>query len=108
MLRSRGATTAVAALLALALVSPASASPLDDAKVAVEASDYIKARGALAQALASGANGREELTEIHRLSGIVAGALGDSKAATAAFHRALALSSKVALPPGTSPKIVRP
>ena len=92
----------------LAWRSPAAAGPLDDAKLAVEASDYLKARAALAEALASGANGREELAEIYRLSGIVAGALGEPKVASAAFQRALALSPKVALPPGTSPKIARP
>lgn len=109
MQRSRGAALAVAVSLVLgALGAPAQAGPLDDAKIAVEASDYLKARAALTEALASGAHGREDLAELHRLSGIVAGALGDPKAATAAFQRALALSPKVALAPGTSPKIVRP
>lgn len=109
MLRSRGATTAVVVSLAVALLAgPVHAAPLDDAKAAVEASDYLKAKAALAEALAAGTSGREELAEIYRLSGIVAGALGDPKAATAAFERALALSPKVALPPGTSPKIGRP
>jgi hypothetical protein len=106
MLRSRGAATAIAAWLVLG--AQAHADPLDDARVAVEASEYLKARGAIAEALASGALGRDELAEIHRLSGVVAGALGDPKAATAAFQRALALSPKLTLPPGTSPKIVRP
>jgi hypothetical protein len=98
----------MALAVALALSSPAQAGPLDDAKSAVESSDYIRARTALTEALASGEHGRDELAEIYRLSGIVAGALGDPKAATAAFQRALALSPKVALPPGTSPKIARP
>ena len=100
---------AVAVSLAAALLAGrVHAAPLDDAKAAVEASDYLKAKTALAEALAAGTSGREELAEIYRLSGIVAGALGDPKAATAAFERALALSPKVALPPGTSPKIGRP
>ena len=98
----------MALAVALALSGPVEAGPLDDAKVAVEASDYLKARAALTEALASGQHGREELAEIHRLSGIVAGALGETKEATAAFQRALALSPKVELPPGTSPKISRP
>jgi hypothetical protein len=98
----------MALAVALALSAPVHAGPLDDAKVAVEASDYLKARASLAEALASGAHGREELAELHRLSGIVEGALGDPKAATAAFHRALVLAPKVTLPPGTSPKITRP
>ncbi len=92
----------------LARSSPAAAGPLDDAKLAVEASDYLKARGALTEALASGAHGRDELAEIYRLGGVVAGALGEPKAATEAFQRALALSPKIALPAGTSPKIARP
>lgn len=108
MRRSRGAITAIAAWLAVVAVAPAHAGPLEDAKAAVEASDYLKARAALAEALAAGAYGRDDLAELHRLSGVVAGALGDAKAATAAFERALALSPKLALPPGTSPKIVRP
>jgi hypothetical protein len=98
----------MALAVALTLSAPVQASPLDDAKVAVEASDYLKARATLTEALASGAYGREELAELHRLSGIVEGALGDPKAAQAAFHRALVLSPKVTLPPGTSPKITRP
>jgi hypothetical protein len=106
MLRSRGATLALAVLLALG--SPVEAGPVDDAKAAIDESDYPKARDVLAAALASGAHGREELTEIYRMSGIVIGALGDEQAATDAFQRALALSPKVTLPPGTSPKITRP
>lgn len=95
--------------VALALAGgSARATPLDDAKTAVEASDYLKAKAALAEALASGTNGRDDLAEIYRLSGIVAGALGDPKGATAAFQRALSLSPSVALPRGTSPKIGRP
>jgi hypothetical protein len=109
MLGARGATALVALLLFIALAGGvARATPLDDAKAAVEASDYLKAKAALAEALASGTNGRDDLAEIYRLSGIVAGALGDPKGATAAFHRALALSPSVALPRGTSPKIGRP
>jgi hypothetical protein len=92
----------------LARSSPAAAGPLDDAKLAVEASDYLKARAALTEALASGAHGRDELAEIYRLGGVVAGALGEPKAATEAFQRALALAPKLALPAGTSPKIARP
>jgi len=98
----------MALVVLLAHGSAAQAGPLDDAKVAVESSDYLKARAALTEALTSGANGRAELAEIYRLSGIVAGALGDAKAATAAFQRAFALSPKLELPPGTSPKITRP
>jgi hypothetical protein len=98
----------MALALWLAHGSAAHAGPIDDAKAAIDTSDYLKARATLTEALASGANGRQELAEIYRLSGIVAGALGDAKASTAAFQRALVLSPKVELPPGTSPKIARP
>lgn len=106
MLRSRGAAMALAVLLAQG--APAQADSIDDAKTLVDASEYLKAREALTAALGSGANGRDELVEIYRLSGIVAGALGDAKAATAAFQRALVLAPDVKLPPGISPKIARP
>ncbi len=83
-------------------------SDTDKAKAAVEASDYMAARTALEAALATGANGPEQLAEIYRLSGVVAGALGDAKKSTEAFQRCLALAPKTTLPAGTSPKIVKP
>jgi hypothetical protein len=83
-------------------------SDTDKAKAAVEASDYMAARTALEAALATGANGPEQLAEIYRLSGVVAGALGDAKKSTEAFERCLALAPKTTLPAGTSPKIVKP
>jgi hypothetical protein len=86
----------------------ASADPLADAKTQVAASDYLKARVSLDEAFASGTNGPEQLAEIWRLRGIVAGALDETKVATDAFQRCLALSPKADLPPGTSPKITRP
>jgi hypothetical protein len=97
---------ALAALVVLATI--ASADPLDDAKAQVAASDYLKARTSLDDAYASGANNPEQLAEIWRLRGIVAGALGETKPATEAFQRCLALTPKAELSPGTSPKIMRP
>ena len=98
-----------AALVVLVVaVSAAYADPLTDAKTQVAASEYLKARTSLDDAYASGTNSPEQLAEIWRLRGIVAGALGETKAATDAFQRALALSPKAELPPGTSPKIARP
>jgi hypothetical protein len=97
---------ALAALVVLA--TTASADPLGDAKAQVAASDYLKARTSLDEAYASGANSPEQLAEIWRLRGIVAGALGETKPATEAFQRCLALTPKAELPPGTSPKIMRP
>lgn len=99
----------LAALAALAvLVSSASADSLGDAKAQVAASDYLKARVSLDEAYASGTNSPEQLAEIWRLRGIVAGALGETRPATEAFQRCLALTPKAELPPGTSPKIMRP
>jgi hypothetical protein len=84
------------------------ADPLDQARTAVAASDYTAARPALTAALEGGGRGPDELVEIYRLTGIVQAALGDTKAATDAFTRLLALSPKAVLPDGTSPKIKRP
>jgi hypothetical protein len=82
--------------------------PLDRAKAALESSDYAGARTALDQALATGTNGPDQVSEIYRLTGIVRGALGDAKGAQDAFARCLAVTPKATLPPGTSPKIVKP
>jgi hypothetical protein len=82
--------------------------PLAQARKAVAESDYTSARTALAAVLAAGNRSPDEVTELYRLSGIVAGALGDARAATDAFTHLLALSPKAALPAGTSPKIKRP
>lgn len=97
------------AVLVASLAARAHAEPtLDGAKAAVDASDYLTARGQLDDLIAKGGNGPEDMAEIYRLSGIVAGALGEAKAATAAFQKCLALAPKSTLPPGTSPKISRP
>ena len=82
--------------------------PLVQARTAVAGSDYASARAPLAAALAAGTHSPDELVEIYQLSGTVAAALGDAKAATDAFTSLLALSPKATLPPGTSPKIRRP
>lgn len=82
--------------------------PLAAARKAVAESDYVSARPALIAALDAGGRGPEDLIEIYRLTGIVAAALGDPRAATDAFTHLLALSPKSALPEGTSPKIRRP
>lgn len=84
------------------------AGPLDDARTAVDGSDYMAARGALDTALHAGGASPQDVAEIYKLSGIVEGALGNTEAATAAFAKWLELDSKGALPPGTSPKIARP
>jgi len=81
---------------------------LDTAKAAVEGSDYLTARAQLTELTEHGGNSPDDMAEIFRLSGIVAGALGEAKPATEAFERCLALTPKATLPPGTSPKIARP
>ena len=82
--------------------------PLAQARKAVAASDYTAARGQLASALEAGGHSPGDLAELYRLSGTVYAALGDGKAAAAAFTRLLVLSPKATLPAGTSPKIRRP
>lgn len=101
----------VIALLAASVAGTSSvrADPtLDTAKAAVDASDFLTARTQLTQLVGKGGNSPEDMGEIYRLSGIVAGALGEAKVATEAFERCLALTPKATLPPGTSPKITRP
>lgn len=96
----------VSALLALA--GTAMAGPLDDARNAVDGSDYMAARAALDKALRAGGASPQDVAEIYKLSGIVEGALDNTEAATAAFAKWLELDPKGTLPPGTSPKIARP
>lgn len=101
----------VAALAVLSMLcarADAAPDPLVQARTAVAESDYTAARPALTAALEGGGRGPEDLAEIYRLTGIVAAALGETKAATEAFTKLLALSPKAALPAGTSPKIRRP
>jgi hypothetical protein len=110
MLRLWGASSAIAVVLVIGALTTSAAAdtPLETARAAVESSDYLTARSSLAAALASGANSPDEMVEIYRLTGIVAGALGDAQAASDAFRRGLALTPKITLPVGTSPKITRP
>jgi hypothetical protein len=82
--------------------------PLAKARQAVAESDYVAARPALAAALEAGGHSPEEIVELYRLTGTVDAALGNTKAATEAFTRLLALSPRAQLPAGTSPKIKRP
>ncbi len=98
------------AFLALSVigVALADADPLSDAKEQLATSSYLEAQASLEAAYAGGQNSPEQLAEVWRLRGIVAGALEDAAAATDAFRRCLALTPAVELPPGTSPKIERP
>ena len=83
-------------------------SALDTARSAVDSSDYMAARTALESALHAGDASPNEVAEIYKLQGIVAGALGETAEATAAFAKWLELDPKGALPQGTSPKIGKP
>ena len=100
--------TCLSAGLLLVLAITAHAEPLDDARAAIDGSDYVAARAALDKALHAGGATREDVAAIYKLSGIVESALGNSDGATAAFARWLELDPKGELPPGTSPKIERP
>lgn len=98
-------------LVCLAIVSSVgivTAAPLEKAKAAIDNSEYFAARTELEAALRAGDNKPADLAEIHRLSGVVAAALGDATAAKEAFQRCLALAPQTTLPAGTSPKIAKP
>jgi hypothetical protein len=104
MIRGLAATAIVVALVH----SAHAGTPLDDARKAVDSSDYMAARTALTAALQAGTASPSDLAEIYKLTGIVAGALNETDAASTAFAKWIALDPKAALPPGTSPKIERP
>jgi hypothetical protein len=103
-----GIALAAAVLVALPVTVRAEDVPLAQARAAVDASDYMTARTALQKALDAGGAEPDELAEIYKLTGIVDAALGNTKDATAAFGKWLALEPKGTLPQGTSPKITRP
>jgi hypothetical protein len=102
-----GRAAIVFALVVLA-VATARADDLDTARKAVDSSDYVAARTALAKALAAGTASPSDLADIYKLTGIVEAALGDANAARSAFQKWLSLDPKGTLPDGTSPKITRP
>jgi hypothetical protein len=81
---------------------------LTQARAAIDASDYLAARSALAAVRDAGMCTPDETAALYLLSGRVEAALGDSQAATDAFAHLLVLSPGAALPPGTSPKITGP
>jgi hypothetical protein len=115
MPRLRGAGVAILGFVLLASSAAAGppstaekARPIEDAKTAVDASDYFGARATLDKTLQAGGNKPADLAEIYRLTGIVNAALGDAKAAKEAFQKCLALAPQSTLPSGTSPKIGKP
>ncbi len=75
---------------------------------ALDNSDYPAAQDLVTKALASGGNAPETTAELYRLQGVIEGSLGNAPRATEAFTRALALSPKVALAAGMSPKVTKP
>jgi hypothetical protein len=98
----------LAALVAFAGIARADDEPLDQARKDVDSSDYDAARTHLQAAIDAGTAGPDELAEIYKLTGIVESALGNTKEATTAYGKWIALDPKAKLPPGTSPKLVRP
>lgn len=104
----RWGQVAIAAALLTTVAKTAHADALADARQAVESSDYLNAKPALEAALEAGTANPADLADIYRLTGIVEAALGDEDAAEKAFARWLVLDPKGSLPPGTSPKIMRP
>src|SRR5512134_2201424 len=99
---------ACAAVLVLACVSSARADSLDDARKALEISDYLTAKPALETALKAGTADPADLADIYKMIGIVEGALDNAAVSQAAFEKWLSLAPKGTLPAGTSPKIMRP
>ena len=107
-MRSPWGQAAIAALLLTTLAASAHADSLDDARKAVDESDYLTARPALETALKAGTADPNDLAEIYKLTGIVEAALNNASGSEKAFAKWLALQPKGALPPFTSPKIMRP
>jgi hypothetical protein len=104
----RGLGITLAALVAFAGIARADDEALDQARKDVDGSDYDAARTHLQAAIDAGTAGPDELAEIYKLTGIVESALGNTKEATTAYSKWIALDPKAKLPPGTSPKLVRP
>jgi hypothetical protein len=107
MPRVRGACVALVSA-ALLVGSTVAADPLEKAKTALDNSDYFTARSSLDEALRVGGNRPDQLAEIYRLTGVVAGSLNDAKASKDAFEKCLALAPQTTLPAGTSPKVAKP
>ena len=70
--------------------------------------EFEEARRTLARAEHLGGSDVEELAEIYRLSGIVAGAYGDAEAAERHFARWLAIRPDAELGEGFAPRIEKP
>jgi hypothetical protein len=78
------------------------------ARAEVDRLQYAAARTSLERALKAGGSTPAETREILLLSAEVAATLGDHSAAERAYRQLLALDPRAQLPPGTSPKLVRP
>src|SRR5262245_13047563 len=103
----RGVRVAIAAVVVVMTIGAAASADNKDlarARKFVDASDYANARVPLDKAMVAGDASPEDLAEIHRLTGIVEGALDNVEASRLAFKRLLAMSPKATLPAGTSPK----
>jgi hypothetical protein len=96
--------------LALALLTSTAHADADLGAItsALDNSDYPAAQDLVAKGLAAGGNSPESTIELYRLQGVIEGSLGNTQPATDAFLRALALSPKLALAAGMSPKVAKP
>jgi hypothetical protein len=106
--RTHAVVAALIATVAVGETRVAADPALDRARAAFGTSDYMAARTALADALAAGDNGKDDLVEIYKLDATIAAGLGSGSAAVDAFERVLVLAPDTTLAKGTSPKITRP
>ncbi len=100
----------IAAILCAAAPARAedAATMIARARSEIEALRYDVAQATLTQAIDAGGADRDQLIMLYRLSGEVAGALDQTKAAEGAFTRALVLDPSLQLDAGVSPKLSEP
>lgn len=103
LLRACIATTIAARLLAVS--TPATSAPLDEARLAMKSVRYDQAQAALARLLEAGQLNRDDLVEAYMLSGAVAVVLGQRDQAEQFFQRALIINPEAALPAGSATKL---
>lgn len=99
---------AIAASLCMDLRTASANPDLQEAKLAVADLDYERALNHLERALLWGRSSPEQVSEILLLSGQVQAALGDADKAEQFFFEMLTLDPSIALPTGSSPKLMEP
>lgn len=103
----RALTLVLASVLAVRTASADSAK-LIEARAALAAVEYDKARALLVETLKQGTASPSELAEIYRLSASTATVLGDREVAEQYYRRWLALEPMASLPPSVAPKLREP